>query len=160
VFEPVVVDVEVVLRHDSKGANGSERAALLAVQLVDMVTMHDQLALLAARQVEVSHQTFARVVFAIPFVVHACAAVLLPVTVARVISRIEHGCPPDMALRWVVREGARAVAARGDQEGAERSGRCAARRSGRSRPEPASGPLMATEREFGPRLSVQPEAGS
>jgi hypothetical protein len=35
-------------------------------------------------------------------------------TVARVISRIEHGCPSDMALRWIVREGARADAARVD----------------------------------------------
>jgi len=35
-------------------------------------------------------------------------------TAARVISRIEHGCPLDMALRWVIREGTRAVDARGD----------------------------------------------
>ena len=42
-----------------------------------------------------------QLVVTVPFVVHARAAVLPPVTVARVISRIEHGCPPDMALRWV-----------------------------------------------------------
>src|SRR6266511_5869737 len=63
---------------------------------------------------DVQSRTFARVVFAVPFVVYACAAVLPLVTVARVISRIEHGCPPGMALRWAVREGARAVASRGD----------------------------------------------
>ena len=106
VFERLVVDVEVVLGHDPKGADGGQRAAVVAVQLVDAVTVHNQLALLAARQVEVAHQAFTRVVVAVPFVVHALAAVLPPVTLARVISRIEHGCPPDKALRWVVREGA------------------------------------------------------
>jgi hypothetical protein len=86
--------------HDPKAPTASECAAVLSVQLVDMVTMHDQLALLAARQVEVPHQTFAGVVVvAVPFVVYAFAAILPAITVARVISRIEHGCPPDMALR-------------------------------------------------------------
>jgi hypothetical protein len=41
-----------------------------------------------------------------------------------------------MAWRWAVREGTRAVAARGDSGGAERPGRCAARRSGHSRRKP------------------------
>ena len=36
---------------------------------------------------------------AFSLVVHAGAAVLPPVTVARVISRIEHGCSPNIALR-------------------------------------------------------------
>jgi hypothetical protein len=94
-----VIDVEVVLTHDAEGANGGQRAAVLAAQLVDAVTDRDQLALLAARQVEVAHQTLARVVVAVPFVVHARATILPPVTFARVISWIEHGCPPDMALR-------------------------------------------------------------
>ena len=76
VFERVVVDVEVVLGHDPKGADGGQRAAVLAVQLVDVVTDHDQLALLAARQIEVAHQALARVVVvAVAFVVHARAAV-------------------------------------------------------------------------------------
>ena len=100
--------------HDAEGANGGQRAAVLALQFVDTVAQSDQLALFAARQVEVAHQALARVIVAVPFVVHTCTAVLAPVTVSRVISRIEHGCPPDMALRLVVREGARAVAARGD----------------------------------------------
>ena len=112
-----MVDVEVVLGHDPKRADGGQRTAVLAVQFVDVVTDHDQLALLTARQIEVAHQALAGIVVAVPFVVHPLAAVFPPVTVARVISRIEHGCPPDMALRWVVREGARAVAARGDSGG-------------------------------------------
>jgi hypothetical protein len=103
VFERVVIDVEVVLGHDPKGTHGGQRAAVVAVQLVNTATAHDQLALLAARQIEVVHQALARVVVAVPVVVHARTAVLPPVTVARVILRIEHGCPPDMALRWFVR---------------------------------------------------------
>jgi hypothetical protein len=99
VFQRVVVDIEVVFGHDAKGADSSQHAAVLAVQFVQTIADHDQLALLAARQVEVAHQPLARVVVAVPFVVHACASILPPVTVARVISRIEHGCPPDMALR-------------------------------------------------------------
>jgi hypothetical protein len=108
-----MVGVEVVLGHDPKRADGGERAAVLSVQLVDTVTDGDQLALLAARQVEVAHQAIARVqLVQVSAVVHTCVA-LVALTGSRVISRIEHGCPPDMALRWVVREGARAVAARG-----------------------------------------------
>ncbi len=110
----VVVDAEVVLRHDPEGADGGQRAAVLAVQLVDVVADRDEFAFLAARQVEVPHQALARVVVAVPVVVHTLAAVLPSVTVARVISRIEHGCPPSKALRGVVREGARTVTARGD----------------------------------------------
>ena len=97
-FERGAIDVEVVLGHDPKGTDGGQRAAVLAVQLVDTVTMQDQLALLAARQVEVAHQALAWIVVAVPFVVHARAAVLRPVTVARVISRMEHGCPPDRGV--------------------------------------------------------------
>jgi hypothetical protein len=99
VVERLAVDVQVVLRHDPEDADRSPRAAVLAVQLVDAVTDGDQLELLSSRKVEVAHRRLARVVVAVAFVVHACAAVLPSVTVARVISRIEHGCPPDMALR-------------------------------------------------------------
>jgi hypothetical protein len=99
VVERLVVDVEVAFGHDPEGADGGQRAAILGVQFVDVVTNHDQLALLASRQVEIPHQPLAGVLVTVPFVVHALAAVLTPVTVARVISRIEHGCPPDMALR-------------------------------------------------------------
>ena len=78
------------------------------------VAVHYQLALVAPRQVEVAHQAIAQItVVSVPVFVHSRTAIAA-FTVARVISRIEHGCPPDMALRWVVREGTRAVAARGD----------------------------------------------
>lgn len=99
VVERLTVNVEVVLGHDAERADGGQRAAVFAVQLVHAVAVHHECALVAARQVEVAHQPLARVVVAVPFVVHACAAVLPPVTLACVISRIEHGCPPDMALR-------------------------------------------------------------
>ncbi len=95
VFARATVDVEVVLRYDSKGADSGQRAAVVAVQLVHVVADHDQLALLAARQVEVAHETLTRVIVAVPFVVHALAAAFPSLTVARVISRIEHGCPPE-----------------------------------------------------------------
>ena len=49
VFAGVVVDVEVTLGHDPKGADSGQRPAVFAVQLVDAVTDHDQLAFLAAR---------------------------------------------------------------------------------------------------------------
>jgi hypothetical protein len=100
VFDRLVVDVQVVLGHDTKGVNGGQRAAVLAVQLVDAVADRDQLALLSSRQVEVAHRALARVIVAVPFVVHASAPVLPPITVACVISRIEHGYPPDMCVVW------------------------------------------------------------
>ena len=53
VCQAVVVDVEVVLGYDPKGADGGQRAAVLAVQFVDSVAVHNQLALVAPRQVEI-----------------------------------------------------------------------------------------------------------
>jgi hypothetical protein len=72
-----VVDVEVVLGHDPKGGDGGQRAAILAIQLVDTVTKRDQLALLPTRQVEIAHQP-TRGHHRDPFVVHARPAVLTP----------------------------------------------------------------------------------
>ena len=67
-----MVDVEVLFGHDPEGADGGQRAAVLAVQLVDAITINDQLALLAARQVEVVHQAVARIVVVpVTLVVHA-----------------------------------------------------------------------------------------
>ena len=60
VFERVVVDVEGVFGHSPERTDGGQRPAMVAVQLVDVFTDHDQLALLAARQVEVVHQALAR----------------------------------------------------------------------------------------------------
>jgi hypothetical protein len=65
VVERVVVNVEVVLGHHAEGADGGQRAAVLAVQFVDTVAMYDQFALFAARQVEVPHQALAWVVVAV-----------------------------------------------------------------------------------------------
>ena len=52
VFERVMVDIQVLLGYDAKGAERGQRAAVLAVQLVDTVADRDQLPLLPARQVE------------------------------------------------------------------------------------------------------------
>jgi hypothetical protein len=49
--EGVVLDVEVLFGHDTEGADGGQGTAILAVQFIDTVTIDDQLALLAARQV-------------------------------------------------------------------------------------------------------------
>jgi len=72
VVERVVVDVELVLGNDTEGADRGQCSAVLAVQFVDTVTIQDQLALLAARQVEVVHQAVARIVVVpVTLVVHA-----------------------------------------------------------------------------------------
>ena len=92
--------IEIVFRHDAKRSDGSQRKAVFTVKLVDSIPVNDQFALVATRQVEVAHQNVTRVVpIPVAWVVHARAAVLSAVTFARVISRVEHGCPPDMALR-------------------------------------------------------------
>ena len=102
VCEGVVVDVEVVLGHDPKGANGGQRAAVLAVQFVDSVAVYNQLALLAARQVEIVHQAVARIVVVpVAVVVHARALVAaLPLAVvARITpSSVRHR----PLLAWVL----------------------------------------------------------
>ena len=91
--EGVVVDVEVLFGHDTEGADGGQCTAVLAVQLVDTVTFKDQLALLAARQVEVAHQPVARVVVVpVALVVHARTPV---VAFARIVpSRVVHRGAP------------------------------------------------------------------
>ena len=102
VFEGVVVDVEVVFGHDPKGADGGQRAAVLAVQLVDTVAIDDQLALLAARQVEVVHQAVARIVVVpVALVVHArpfVAAIPLAVFARITPSSVGHRA----LLAWVL----------------------------------------------------------
>ena len=79
-----MVDVEVLFGHDAEGADGGQRAAVLAVQLVDAIAVDDQLALVAARQVEVVHQAVARIV-------------VVPVTL------VVHARPPVVAIRSRVR---------------------------------------------------------
>ena len=98
-FDGVVVGIEVMLGHDAKSTDGGQGAAIVAVQLVDAVAVDDQFALVAAWQVEVAHQAIARIsTVSIAVLMHSRTA-FAAFTVARVISRIEHGCPPDMALR-------------------------------------------------------------
>ena len=50
-FHGVVVGIEVVLGHDTKDADSGQAAAVLAVQFVHAVAVHDQLALVALRQI-------------------------------------------------------------------------------------------------------------
>lgn len=70
--EGIVVGVELLFGHDSERADGGQRAAVLAIQLADMVAIDDQLALLTARQVEVVHQPISRVVVVtVALLVHA-----------------------------------------------------------------------------------------
>jgi hypothetical protein len=81
------------MRH-SERADDDQRATVLAVQLVDTVATNDQLALLAARQVEVVHQAVARivvipvaVVYARPFVDTIALAVFARITPSSVRHR-------------------------------------------------------------------------
>ena len=88
-----MVCVEVLFGHHSERADGGERPAVLAIQLVDMVAIYNQLALLAARQVEIVHQADARFVVPVAVVVHARAlvAALPPAVVARITpSSVRH----------------------------------------------------------------------
>ncbi len=55
--------------------------------VLDAVTKRDQLALLAARQVEIAHQPLARVIVTVPFVVHTLAAALPTVSVTSEIAQ-------------------------------------------------------------------------
>jgi hypothetical protein len=117
VVEGIVVDVEFVLGNDTEGADRGQCSAVLAVQFVDSVTINDQLALLAARQVEVVHQAVARiVVVAVALLVDARPPVVaIPLAVfARIIpSSVRHRSLLAWVLAvWVVREDALAVSAR------------------------------------------------
>ena len=94
----VVVRIEILFRHDSERADRCKRPTVLAIQLVHPVAIDHELAVHAVRQIEVAHQAVARVLLVpVPTLVHSRTAIAA-FTVARVISRIEHGCPPDMAL--------------------------------------------------------------
>ena len=77
------VDLEVLFGHDTEGADGGQGTAILAVQFIDSVTIDDQLALLAARQVEVVHQGVAGIrIVPVTLVVHARRFVtMIPVAI-------------------------------------------------------------------------------
>jgi hypothetical protein len=106
--ECVVADVEIVLGHDTNGADDSQCSVVLAVQFVDTVTIKDQLALLAARDVEVAHQTVARVVIVpVALVVHARTPII---AFAEVVSSgvVHETLPRADCCCANVREGSRA----------------------------------------------------
>jgi hypothetical protein len=92
--EGVVLDVEVLFGHDTEGADGGQRAAVIAIQFVHAVTVNDQLALMAARQVEVVHQGVAGVEIApVALVIHArvlTTAIALSVLARIIPSSVRH----------------------------------------------------------------------
>jgi hypothetical protein len=90
--------IEIVFRHDAKCTDDRKRAAVVAVEFVDSVSVNDQFALIAARYVEVAHYGLTRIVF-IPVarIVHARPLITaIPrVVFARITpSSIGHGFPP------------------------------------------------------------------
>jgi hypothetical protein len=92
-IEAVVLDVELLFGHNTEGADGGQCAAVLAVQLVGPITIDDQLALVAARQVEVVHQAIARIVLVpVTLVVHARTPIVASAQVVR--SGAVHKNPP------------------------------------------------------------------
>src|SRR5262249_39848485 len=127
VVQGVMRKIEIVFRHDPKGADGGQRPAVLAVQAVHSVAVDDQFALIAAREVKVAHQRGPRIVLVpVARVVHARPFVAAIARVAWIIpSSIGHGFLRCMRS-WVVREDALAVAARGGSGSAEAPGRVAA----------------------------------
>jgi len=66
------VTFEVALGHDAERADCRQCAAVLAIQLVQMIAVDDEFSRLAARQIKVVHQPIARVVVgSVTLVVHA-----------------------------------------------------------------------------------------
>jgi hypothetical protein len=154
IAQGVLAGFEFVFGHDSERADGGQRAAVLAIQLVHTVAIDDQLALLAARQVEVVHQSVARIVIvSVALVVHARALVAIARSVlARIIpSSVRHRAllarvalfglsvkTPWQFLRGAIREAPR------------RRGFAAAIRAW-SFGNPASEPLRRSSEGLGPR---------
>jgi hypothetical protein len=61
-----------VFRHDPERTDGSQRAAVFAVELVDSIAVNDEFPLVTARQVQIAHQAIARsLVITVACVVHA-----------------------------------------------------------------------------------------
>jgi hypothetical protein len=72
VVEGIARKIQVVFRHDPKGADGGKRPAAFPVQLVHSVPIDDQFALVSARQVEIPHQRVPRIAVApVARIVHA-----------------------------------------------------------------------------------------
>jgi hypothetical protein len=98
VLEGVVRKIEIVFRHDAKRTDGGQRAAVPAVKLEDSITVSDQFPLVAARQVEVTHQAVTRIVF-IP--VARSTALPFIAAIPNVVSRITPSSVRHRALRRV-----------------------------------------------------------
>jgi hypothetical protein len=116
VVQGVVRKIEIAFRHDAERADGSQRAAVFAVKIVDSVAINDQFPLVAARQVEVAHQGVPRIVIPVARVVHALPfiAAIPNVVLAWIIpSSVRHRSSVRRSCGCVVREDALAVAARG-----------------------------------------------
>jgi len=125
VVERFARKIRVAFRHDPKGADGGQRPAVFAVQLVDSVAVNDQFAHVTARQVEIKHQRVpwiatvpvARIVHSRLFVTAFARFVFARITP----SSIGHGFPPVLQCCCfsVVREDALAVPASVVQGSAE-----------------------------------------
>jgi hypothetical protein len=64
--------IEIAFRDDAKRPDSGQRSAVFAVKLVHSVALNNQLALVAARQVEIAHQGVPRIVLVpVARVVHA-----------------------------------------------------------------------------------------
>jgi hypothetical protein len=93
VLRGVVRKIKLVFRHDAERADGCQRTAVFAVELIDSIALNDQFALVTARQVEVVHQPVARIVVVpVALVIHARPFVnAIPRTAfARITSSIGH----------------------------------------------------------------------
>ena len=142
-----MVGVEVLFGHHSERADGGERPAVLAIEFVNAVTINDQLALLAAWQVEVVHQGVARIVIVpVAVLIHArpfVIAIVLAVIARIVPSSVGHRallCAQLAPVGLSVKD-ALAVSARGCSGKRRGAGAC---RRGDQRGvvwEPGSGPL-------------------
>ena len=90
-----MVGVEVLFGYDSESADDGQRVAVLAIQFVHTVAIENELAFLAAWQIEVVNERVARVVIvSVPPAVDAEADVAaIPVVVlARIApSSVRHG---------------------------------------------------------------------
>lgn len=97
VVQGVARKIEIVFWHDAKRTDGSQRAAVLAVELVDAIAINNQLSLVATGQVEIARQAVTGVaLIPIACVVHARQFVTeIPhVVLARIVPSASDIAPP------------------------------------------------------------------
>jgi hypothetical protein len=130
----IVLGVEVLFRHDSERADDGQRVAVLAIQFVHTVAIENELAFLAAWQIEVVNERVARVVIvSVQLAVDAGAAIARDPGRRTLADRSIGRQASALLLRtaragWVIREDALAVSARGCS--GKRRGAGACRRGG------------------------------